>query len=397
MATHSTPGLGGYGDDGAKKRLRMEYGSGTADGEGSAGYQHQQQMNTPGLQAQPHSGMSYTGVSQRQESSASMTATTTYPGGPGLLSTGGVSAEGQHQSHLSALPSPHGMAYPTRAASANYPSHVPHLNQPVQHAPSSYMSPSSTFPPPLPVSHSFPPPRYPHEATPHALPQGYYANLPNSVNTYPGSGSTSAHDFSPVLPGSQSAGMTSGNYVGHQDAYSGPTGSSSGWSHAYTHTGQPYVVPLSAPPYGRGIQMAHPGESMDDRRRTKFSSESSSMASPVYSTGTDNYHAYQHHVGRPEAVEGTAGSDPAGQSQGASSSTKLSSSTVSASGKAATSGKSKRKTSGSTNHGGGKNQPVFVTKLYNMLEDPAIVRTGLLKWSADGAGFVCTDPTEFAR
>jgi hypothetical protein len=32
-----------------------------------------------------------------------------------------------------------------------------------------------------------------------------------------------------------------------------------------------------------------------------------------------------------------------------------------------------------------------------MLEDPAIARTGLLKWSADGAGFVCTDPTEFAR
>jgi hypothetical protein len=143
--------------------------------------------------------------------------------------------------------------------------------------------------------------------------------------------------------------------------------------------------------------MAHPGEPMDDRRRAKFSSESSSMASPVYSTGTDNYHAYQHHVGRPEVVDSTAGSDPAGQSQGASSSTKLSSSTVSASGKAATSGKSKRKTSGSANHGGGKNQPVFVTKLYNMLEDPAIARTGLLKWSADGAGFVCTDPTEFAR
>ncbi|KAI5454349.1 Flocculation suppression protein [Naganishia albida] len=32
-----------------------------------------------------------------------------------------------------------------------------------------------------------------------------------------------------------------------------------------------------------------------------------------------------------------------------------------------------------------------------MLEDPEIVASGLLKWSADGQGFVCSDPNEFAR
>ncbi|KAG7530936.1 hypothetical protein FFLO_04714 [Filobasidium floriforme] len=32
-----------------------------------------------------------------------------------------------------------------------------------------------------------------------------------------------------------------------------------------------------------------------------------------------------------------------------------------------------------------------------MLQDPAIKRSGLLKWSQDGAGFICTNPTDFSR
>lgn len=44
-----------------------------------------------------------------------------------------------------------------------------------------------------------------------------------------------------------------------------------------------------------------------------------------------------------------------------------------------------------------KSQAVFVTKLYTMLEDPHIRSSGLLRWSDDGMGFICADPTEFAR
>ncbi len=47
--------------------------------------------------------------------------------------------------------------------------------------------------------------------------------------------------------------------------------------------------------------------------------------------------------------------------------------------------------------GTGKTQAVFVNKLYTMLEDPAIQRAGLLRWSDDGMGFICPDPQEFAR
>lgn len=32
-----------------------------------------------------------------------------------------------------------------------------------------------------------------------------------------------------------------------------------------------------------------------------------------------------------------------------------------------------------------------------MLEDPGIQAAGLLKWAEDGQGFVCPDPSEFAR
>lgn len=59
-----------------------------------------------------------------------------------------------------------------------------------------------------------------------------------------------------------------------------------------------------------------------------------------------------------------------------------------------TSSKPKAKRS---NAGGPKNQPVFVHKLYNMLEDPEIRAMGLLNWSEDGAGFVCSDPIQFAK
>lgn len=54
-------------------------------------------------------------------------------------------------------------------------------------------------------------------------------------------------------------------------------------------------------------------------------------------------------------------------------------------------------TTPSTSQTGAKSQALFVSKLYNMLEDQEIVASGLLKWSADGQGFVCSDPNEFAR
>ncbi|KAJ9115092.1 hypothetical protein QFC22_005420 [Naganishia vaughanmartiniae] len=54
-------------------------------------------------------------------------------------------------------------------------------------------------------------------------------------------------------------------------------------------------------------------------------------------------------------------------------------------------------TTPSTGQTGAKSQALFVSKLYNMLEDSEIVASGLLKWSADGQGFICADPNEFAR
>jgi hypothetical protein len=44
-----------------------------------------------------------------------------------------------------------------------------------------------------------------------------------------------------------------------------------------------------------------------------------------------------------------------------------------------------------------KIQAAFVGKLYAMLEDEDITRSGLIYWSADGTMFTCPNPTEFAR
>ncbi|GMK54737.1 hypothetical protein CspeluHIS016_0113230 [Cutaneotrichosporon spelunceum] len=44
-----------------------------------------------------------------------------------------------------------------------------------------------------------------------------------------------------------------------------------------------------------------------------------------------------------------------------------------------------------------KTQAAFVGKLYSMLEDDKIRRSGLLHWSQDGSSFVCPNPTEFSK
>ncbi|ORY26717.1 HSF-type DNA-binding-domain-containing protein, partial [Naematelia encephala] len=44
-----------------------------------------------------------------------------------------------------------------------------------------------------------------------------------------------------------------------------------------------------------------------------------------------------------------------------------------------------------------KTQAAFVGKLYKMLEDPDIARTGLIRWSPDGRIFTCPNPTEFSK
>ena len=44
-----------------------------------------------------------------------------------------------------------------------------------------------------------------------------------------------------------------------------------------------------------------------------------------------------------------------------------------------------------------KTQAAFVGKLYAMLEDEEITRTGLIHWSTDGSIFTCPNPTEFAK
>lgn len=44
-----------------------------------------------------------------------------------------------------------------------------------------------------------------------------------------------------------------------------------------------------------------------------------------------------------------------------------------------------------------KTQAAFVGKLYAMLEDDEISKTGLIHWSADGATFTCPNPTEFSK
>lgn len=44
-----------------------------------------------------------------------------------------------------------------------------------------------------------------------------------------------------------------------------------------------------------------------------------------------------------------------------------------------------------------KTQAAFVGKLYAMLEDEDIKKTGLIYWSPDGAIFTCPNPTEFSK
>ena len=44
-----------------------------------------------------------------------------------------------------------------------------------------------------------------------------------------------------------------------------------------------------------------------------------------------------------------------------------------------------------------KTQAAFVGKLYAMLEDEEIKKTGLIYWSADGSIFTCPNPTEFSK
>ncbi|RXK37767.1 hypothetical protein M231_04923 [Tremella mesenterica] len=44
-----------------------------------------------------------------------------------------------------------------------------------------------------------------------------------------------------------------------------------------------------------------------------------------------------------------------------------------------------------------KTQAAFVGKLYAMLEDEDILKTGLIHWSPDGSIFTCPNPTEFAK
>ncbi|WVO12463.1 hypothetical protein L204_100062 [Cryptococcus depauperatus] len=44
-----------------------------------------------------------------------------------------------------------------------------------------------------------------------------------------------------------------------------------------------------------------------------------------------------------------------------------------------------------------KTQAAFVGKLYSMLEDEEIAKTGLIYWSAEGKTFTCPNPTEFSN
>lgn len=44
-----------------------------------------------------------------------------------------------------------------------------------------------------------------------------------------------------------------------------------------------------------------------------------------------------------------------------------------------------------------KTQAAFVGKLYSMLEDEDIAKTGLIYWSAKGTTFTCPNPTEFSK
>ena len=360
------------------------------------------------------------------------------------VSLGGTDAQGlsqqQQQQQTPRLPPPNSFVYPGQgsgnasAISGAYPSHIPHLNQP------------ATLPSPvfgsiaqIQVQQQQHPDQYVGVQGGQA---GYgerysqdhqLSNFEPSVHTGPGGGAGyysagyAAQHFSPIVPPRPPPPHTASAHLsvpGARPIYSpaygsaGSTGSSSqpgSWTdttgqyamvnpsgHAYADTAPgSYRGMMPSPetrftylppgPPGRGL----PGtmESIEERRRSKFSSESSSLASPVYHSGSSSYRPYP--TQRPDMeTESGWSAEPS------SSTTKMSSSLGAEGGPAGSgsaSSKGKRKISGSASGSGGKSQPVFVTKLFNMLEDPAIARSGLLKWSQDGAGFICTDPTEFAR
>jgi hypothetical protein len=127
--------------------------------------------------------------------------------------------------------------------------------------------------------------------------------------------------------------------------------------------------------YGPGPARPMTVPPMDDLGRTRSpSEEGSSMASPVI------YQSVRGHEAPSAQTHSGAATSSSGRGEEHSST-----------------GKSGRKQKRGPDRGTGKNQPVFVTKLFNMLEDPEIRRSGLLKWSDDGGGFICTDPQEFAK
>jgi hypothetical protein len=338
----------------------------------------------------------------------------------------------QQQQHPNGLPPPDTFAYPGSQppGSAAYPSHIPHLNQPIpQDSPAYGSGPGSqhgqaygsvqdqnavgfgeryqsqyTLPSPLTGGGGYhstgtataPGTGYGGQFSPMVLPQSqsYQQHSGSSHFGVPGGrpSYTSAYsDGAMTQPGSL-ADVSGYALVGTSMAYpaSGtgqlaPQGSSSGAGMYRSY------LPPGSGPGAPSRRPTMPAESMDERTR-KFSSETSSLASPVYRSESSSY--------RPFPTYGADGEAETGWSAEPSSSTTKVSSSVARGASATSAGavgpeKGKRKSSGSAS--GGKSQPVFVTKLYNMLQDPAIKRSGLLKWSQDGAGFICTNPTDFSR
>lgn len=328
----------------------------------------------------------------------------------------------QSQQQDDHLPTPHvnAFVYPPhdRNASAAYPSHIPHLNQPVPQA--------------SPVFGSVPQgPGYeaqggqggydgryhPHPEYTLPAPAAQSSGLIGTATGGYYSTGFAGQPFSPIVPPLQGQGSmghldVQGTRSGYSSTYGAMGSTATGqWAesagqytmvhhnppvhHAYQGQGPAsYRTMGNSPemrlsylppgPTGRGLTGIDPVES---RKRSKFSSGSESLASPVYHSGSSSNRPYA--ARRPDME-----ADSGWSAEPSSSTTKMSSS-LPAEGSGSMRNKGKRKTSGSAS--GGKSQPVFVTKLFTMLEDPAIARSGLLKWSQDGAGFICTNPTEFAR
>lgn len=252
-----------------------------------------------------------------------------------------------------------GFAYPSSAGST-------FQAQPNHFAPpgSSYASTSATSL--FPVSSS---PKYP---TTYVLPTpgqpGYYSAPPagqhgsnQNMSSEGFSAPNSAYGNQPQSAPYQQARTSNSNW--------GPQYQSNSIAFNVPSAGQRTSIPSPGSPHINGAA-SYVGA--DSSRPRSLLSASSSGASPIYASTSrfpESYAASQSHepassAGRPsaDATESTS--------------------------------KSKRKTS---DQNGGKSSAVFVTKLFNMLEDPDIKRSGLLKWSDDGAGFVCNDPTEFAK